>query len=90
MRTSPAWVLRCEQGQREIARVPALKSTGRDWQPMALDFEVAADCGLGLALMLQTQAPFEARTGLRGEAVFDDLRLERLPETPVLSTKAPT
>ena len=85
-----AWVLRCEQGQREIARVPALKSTGRDWQPMALDFEVTADCGLGLALMLQTQAPFEARTGLRGEAVFDDLRLERLPETPVLSMKAPT
>ena len=70
--------------------VAALKSTGRDWQPMALDFEVTADCGLGLALMLQTQAPFEARTGLRGEAVFDDLRLERLPETPVLSTKAPT
>ena len=53
-------------------------------------YEIAVVLPLGLALMLQTQAPFEAKTGLRGEAVFDDLRLERLPETPVLSTKAPT
>lgn len=84
------WVLRCERGQRELGRVPALKTTGRDWQPMALDVVVPADCGLGLALMLQTHAPYEARTGLRGEVVFDDLRLERLPETPVVSLKAPT
>jgi len=84
-----AWVLRCELGQREIARVPALKTTGRDWQPVALEVLVPGDCGLGLALMLQTQAPYEAKTGLRGEVVFDDLRLERLPEAPVVSLKAP-
>jgi len=74
-----AWVLRCERDQREIGRVGGLKTTGRDWQPMALDFTVPEDCGLGLSLALQTQAPFEAQTGLRGEVVFDGFTLVQAP-----------
>ena len=36
-----------------------------------MSLEVPAECGLGVALSLQTQAPYEARTGLRGEVLFD-------------------
>ncbi|EWS62432.1 hypothetical protein Y695_04340 [Hydrogenophaga sp. T4] len=40
-----------------------------------MSLEVPAECGLGVALSLQTQAPYEARTGLRGEVLFDRFTL---------------
>ena len=87
-----AWVLSCAQDGRELARSPALKTTGREW----LRWEVAAtmpgDCpGFGARLSLQTFAPYEAKTGLRGEALFDDLQLVSEagppPATPTRTTQ---
>ncbi len=72
-----AWVFSCAGGERrELARVPSLKAAGRDWQTMALELEVPSECGLGVALTLVPQAAYEARAGMRGEMVFDRLRLE--------------
>lgn len=71
-----AWVLRCEADQRELARLPGMKTTGLEWQSAQVSFTVPADCGLGMALALETQAPYEARTGLRGEMVLDGLKID--------------
>ncbi|MDP3887535.1 hypothetical protein [Hydrogenophaga sp.] len=70
-----SWVFSCATGGRELARTPALKTTGGAWQTTGVRLEVPADCGLGVALALQTQAPYEARTGLRGEVLFDRFTL---------------
>jgi len=71
-----SWVFSCADGdRRELARTPALKTTGRTWQTTGMSLEVPAECGLGVALSLQTQAPYEARTGLRGEVLFDRFTL---------------
>lgn len=70
-----AWVFSCAADRRELARAPSLKSTGRDWKPMRLTLEVPADCAFGVALSLQPQADYEARTGMRGEMLFDRFQL---------------
>lgn len=72
-----AWVLSCAKDGRELARSPALKAGGRDWSSWRVAVTMPADCtGFGAKLALQTFAPFEARTGLRGEALFDDLQIK--------------
>lgn len=76
-----AWVFSCASDGRELARTAPLMAGGRTWQPLALSLEVPAECGLGVALALQTEAPFEARTGLRGEVVFDRFTLVQAPAT---------
>lgn len=76
-----AWVFSCASDGRELARTAPLMAGGRTWQPLAVSLEVPADCGLGVALALQTEAPFEARTGLRGEVVFDRFTLVQAPAT---------
>lgn len=73
-----AWVMRCEQGQRELARLSSLGTTGRQWVSAEVAFEVPEDCGAALSLALQTQAPYESQTGLRGEMVIDGVQLERV------------
>lgn len=76
-----AWVFSCASDGRELARTAPLMAGGRTWQPLALSLEVPAECGLGVALALQTEAPFEAKTGLRGEVVFDRFTLVQAPAT---------
>lgn len=76
-----AWVFSCANSGRELARTAPLMAGGRTWQPLAVSLEVPADCGLGVALALQTEAPFEAKTGLRGEVVFDRFTLVQAPAT---------
>jgi len=76
-----AWVFSCANSGRELARTAPLMAGGRTWRPLAVSLEVPAECGLGVALALQTEAPFEARTGLRGEVVFDRFTLVQAPAT---------
>ena len=74
-----AWVLNCVNGGGEIARTPALKDTSKLWQPFNVEFVLPSGCGNAVALQLQTFAPYESSTGLRGQATFDDLKLEARP-----------
>jgi hypothetical protein len=72
-----AWVLSCAKDGRELARSPALKAAGREWTNWRVAVTMPGDCaGFGARLTLQTSAPYEAKTGLRGEALFDDLQLQ--------------
>ena len=66
-----AWMLGCATTQREIARTPPIKGESRNWQRFELRFTVPRDCGLGVSLGLSPHAPYEAKTGLRGEVLFD-------------------
>ncbi|MGM9424840.1 hypothetical protein [Hydrogenophaga sp. MI9] len=75
-----AWVFACAGSRGEITRVPSLKTTGRDWKRMDVALEVPPECGFGVSLGLQPQADFEARTGMRGEMLFDNFQLSM--ETP--------
>ena len=75
-RTRPGLGAQLRQDGRELARSPALKTTGRDWASWQVAATMPTDCaGFGARLTLQTFAPYEAKTGLRGEALFDDLQL---------------
>ena len=72
-----AWVLSCAKDDRELARSPALKATGREWTSWRVAATMPADCaGFGARLALQTFAPYEAKTGLRGTVLFDDLQIQ--------------
>lgn len=70
-----AWVFSCAGTTTELARVPSLKATGRDWRSMQLSLEVPPACGYGVALSLQPQAGYEAGAGMRGEMLFDRFAL---------------
>jgi hypothetical protein len=72
-----AWVLACAKDRRELARTPPIRAEGRAWQRFDVAFDVPQDCGLGVALGLQPQAPYEARTGMRGEVLFDRFSLKQ-------------
>jgi len=71
------WVLTCADGARELARTAPLGTTGREWRTLDLRLVVPGDCR-GAILALQPQAAYEARTGLRGDMLFDRMRLSRL------------
>lgn len=70
-----AWTFTCVATGKELARTAAMKDTRDQWQSMALELKVPADCGLAVALQLQTFTPYEAATGLRGQVQFDQLAL---------------
>ncbi len=70
-----SWVLRCATGGKELGRSMAIRAQGRSWQKLDLPFTVTPDCGLGVEFSLRTQAPFEARAGIRGEILFDRFNL---------------
>lgn len=72
-----AWTLVCGEAKQELARSPALIRTGQQWTPFGVDFRVGNDCGPVVHLLLQTQAPYEARTGQHGEIRFDNFDLKR-------------
>jgi hypothetical protein len=75
-----AWVLSCAKDGQELARTPPIRAQGRSWQALELAFTVPTDCGAGVELALRTQAPFEARAGVRGEVLFDRFALVAAPE----------
>lgn len=70
------WALLCATDGREVARTPALKETGGEWRPFMIEFELRPGCGPAVSLQLQTVAPYEALTGLRGQVMFDNFKLE--------------
>ena len=73
-----AWTVNCANDGREIARTPAIKDKTALWQSFRLEFEVPPGCANAVALQLQTFAPYESTAGLRGQATFDDFKLETL------------
>ena len=78
-----AWVVSCNKDGRELGRTAALKTTGREWAKWEALIEMPPDCsGFGARLALQPFAPYEAKTGLRGEALFDALCMEQDKGTP--------
>ena len=78
-----AWVVSCAADGRELGRSAALGVTGRTWQPWSTEITMPQDCaGLGARLTLQTFAPFEAKTGLRGEVWMDGITMALENETP--------
>lgn len=70
------WALLCATDGREVARTPVLKETGGEWRPFMIEFELRPGCGPAVSLQLQTVAPYEALTGLRGQVMFDNFKLE--------------
>ena len=74
-----AWVLQCVIDGHEIARTSAVKDTGGQWRTFTVEFELPPGCGQAVVLQLQTFAPYEAMTGLRGQATFDIFKLEVRP-----------
>ena len=74
-----AWTLRCVANDQEIARTLALKDTANQWQPFTVEFEIPPGCGRAVALQLQTFAPYEAATGLRGQITFNNLHVDARP-----------
>lgn len=71
------WVLTCADSARELARTAPIGTTGREWRTLGLRLVVPGDCS-GAILALQPQTAFEARTGLRGDMLFDRMRLSRV------------
>jgi hypothetical protein len=71
------WAVRCARDGREVARTAPMLPKGRDWQTWQLVFEFPVDCGLGGTLELKPQAAYESVAGMKGEVLFDRLRMER-------------
>jgi hypothetical protein len=71
-----AWVVSCAHDGRELGRSPALKVTGRVWSTWQVEITMPEDCSdLGAHLTLQTFAPYEAQTGLRGQVLLDNITM---------------
>jgi hypothetical protein len=74
-----AWAVRCTGTAAPLAgRSGALKDTGGAWQDFAFEFDIPASCGPVASLQLETYAPYEASTGFRGTASFDNFELRSL------------
>lgn len=71
------WAVRCARDGREVARTAPMLAKGRDWQTWRLAFDFPAECGLGGTLELKPQAAYESVAGMKGEVLFDRLRMER-------------
>jgi hypothetical protein len=73
-----AWTARCTNRTAAAAtagRSGGLQDTGGVWQNFQFDIVIPPDCGMVISLQLETFAPFEAATGLKGRAAFDALEL---------------
>lgn len=73
-----AWVARCQpgsQGNGVAGRSPALQESGGVWREFEIAISMSAQCGQVFSLQLETFAPFEAATGVKGRATFDALEL---------------
>lgn len=71
-----AWVFTCVANSQEIARAGPLLDTAGRWQRMALVFRIPPGCGAFVALQLQPFEMGDAVKGLRGQALFDNFRLD--------------
>ena len=71
------WAVLCARDGSEVARTEAIVAEGRSWRSWRLEFEFPAACGLGGHLELKPRAGFEAIAGMKGEVLFDHLKLER-------------
>jgi hypothetical protein len=72
------WSVQCTAGsKRVLARSPALRDTGGVWKPLEFEFTVPPDCGPVASLQLDPVAAYEAATGLKGHAAFDNFSLVR-------------
>lgn len=72
------WVVTCVKTGRELGRSSPLKTTGRDWQAFEAEITMPDDCpNMAARLSLQPFAPYEAKTGMRGEVLMDGLSLTR-------------
>lgn len=77
-----AWVVTCVKNGRELGRSGPLKTTGRAWQAFEAEISMPDDCpNMAARLALQTFAPYEAKTGLRGEVLMDGISLTRENES---------
>jgi hypothetical protein len=73
-----AWAARCSNDKAAnlvAGRSGALMDTGGRWQNFQFVIAIPPDCGQVVSLQLETFAPFEAATGLKGRAAFDGLEL---------------
>lgn len=71
-----AWTFNCLSNAKEIARTAPLQDTGGRWQAMKTEFRIPADCGIFVVLQLLPFELADADKGLRGQAMFDNFRLE--------------
>jgi hypothetical protein len=70
------WVIICVQDGRELGRSQPLLATGRNWARWAMEISMPDDCsGSAAQLSLQTFAPYETKTGLRGDVLLDDVTM---------------
>lgn len=77
-----AWVFICASNRQELTRTVALKDTSGRWEKIATPLHVPNACGVGVRLVLQTFAGYEAATGLRGEMRFDRFELRSSERHP--------
>jgi hypothetical protein len=73
-----AWIARCQSGSPEAGmagRSPGLQESGGAWREFEFSITVSPQCGQVFSLQLETFAPFEAATGLKGRVAFDALEL---------------
>jgi hypothetical protein len=75
-----AWAARCMAPgtQAPAGRTTALPDSRGAWLPFSFEFEVTAQCGAVVSLQLETFAPFESETGIRGQAFFDAFQISRI------------
>jgi hypothetical protein len=71
------WTVICARTKQELARTEPMVAEGRSWRPLSLTFQIPAECGIGATLSLRPQAAFEAKAGMRGEILFDRMKIER-------------
>ena len=73
-----AWIARCQPGSPGggmAGRSAGLQESGGAWREFEFPISMSAECGQVFSLQLETFAPFEAATGLKGRAAFDALEL---------------
>ena len=70
------WALRCADGGERFAQTAALKDTQRKWVDFDLAVTVPPQCRGAVRLQLEAASPGEARAGMAGAVLFDDLELK--------------
>ena len=70
-----AWTFTCVATKKEFARSAGLGDTAGQWRSFSVQLAVPEDCGPAIAMRLQPMASFEAVAGIKGTAMFDNLKL---------------
>lgn len=69
------WAVRCAAGGDRLAQTEAIKNTQRTWVTRDFEFNTKAECGGVYRLQLEPTAAWEARAGMTGTLLIDDLTL---------------